>query len=323
MSNTQEEISIRELMGLFTKLWKKTVKIFLLAVLFVIKHAILLVLLLVIGVGLAYFYKNVNPYFQQNFVVSATEYSGEFLAQKIEEINFKFATNNTEFKESISLQDIDLEGVEYIVKPVYSKGSEMGNSEYQYLKYILDNKIIDKYSLERMLKFSNSSYEIEMIYPVNIDGTRVFNATLEYLRNDSYASELHQTVLADVEMQIEENEKLVYALGDYVVALSDAGNGLDLNENAIMIEGGRGSDLGSMIYAREQTQRINSKLLIKKIQLSENFRLLIKGNPSRYYGKGIISNKMLVFPLTLISAYIFLIFGIYVVRAALALKKEV
>src|SRR5690625_6598906 len=90
-------------------------------------------------------------------MVSATEYSGEFLTQELREINAKFARNNFELKKAMSLQDIDLNGVQYSVKPIFSKGS-MNREEFQYLNYLIENRLIEKESLDRKSTRLNSSH---------------------------------------------------------------------------------------------------------------------------------------------------------------------
>lgn len=319
---TQEEISIKELFGLFLKLWDNIVQLFLKAVLFVIKHAIPLVLLIAIGWGIAYFYKDANPRYKRLFVISATQYSGAFLTQELNEINVKFGANNDEIKKSMSLQDMNLNGVSYSVKPVFDKGQGMDKEEYQYLNYLIENRLIDKENLDQMVNLSNYSYEVEMIYPKDIDGLRIFEATLDYLRNNEYASELHKATLDNLTMQLKENNKLILALGDYVIGLNEKGQYGDSDTKTLVVEGARGSDLGSMIYARTQVQDITNKLIVRKVQLEQNFRVLNHGNAINFYGRGIMSNKTLVYPFILVSAYLFIIFAIYIIRAALALKEE-
>src|SRR5690625_5948313 len=102
-NHTNEENSNNVLMKFLLKLWYKIVLLFLKAVLFVMKHAIPLVLLIAIGWGLAYFNKDKNPRYKRVFMVSATEYSGEVLTQELREINAKFARNNFELKKAMSL----------------------------------------------------------------------------------------------------------------------------------------------------------------------------------------------------------------------------
>src|SRR5690625_2923949 len=199
--NTQEEISIKELFKLFFKLWNNLVQLFLKAVLFVIKHAVPLVLLIVIGWGLGYLNKDKNPRYKRVFIVSATEYSGEFLTQELREINSKFARNNFEIKKAMSLQDVDLNGVQYSVKPIFSKSS-LNREEFQYLNYLIENRLIDKENLDHMIELSSIRYEVEIIYPVDIDGLRVFEATLEYLRNNDFAAQMHKAIRSNIKMQI-------------------------------------------------------------------------------------------------------------------------
>lgn len=318
----QEEISIKELMRLFLKLWDNIVQLFLKIVLFVIKHAIPLVLLIVIGWGTAYFTKDKNLRYIRQFVISTTQYNNQFLSQELKEINVKFASNDEEMKKAMSLQDLDLSGIEYSVNPVYEKGVGMNKDEYQYLSYLIENRLIDKENLERMVEFSNYRDEVVFIYPRDIDGMRVFNATLNYLRNNEYLSELHDAILSDVEMQLEENKKLILALGKYVASLSEEGQRVSSDTKTIVVEGARGTDLGAMIYARTQVQDLTNKLIARKIQLKQNLRVLNYGNALPYNGRGIMSKKTLVYPFLLVSAYLFIIFAIYVIRAALALKKE-
>ncbi|HLW15077.1 MAG TPA: hypothetical protein VKX30_06230 [Flavobacteriaceae bacterium] len=320
--NAQEEISMKELFGLFLKLWNKVVQLFLKAVLFVIKHAIPLILLIAIGLGVAYFYKDANPRYKRVFIISATEYSGEFLTREFGEINAKFARNNDEIKKSMSLEGMDLSDIQYSVKPIFDKGSGMDREEFQYLNYIIENRLIEKEDLNRMIELSNYSYEVEVIYPVEVDGLKVFEATLDYLRENEYAADLHRAILNDIEMQLEENKKLVQALGEYVESLAKEGKHATSDAKTMVVEGARGSDLGAMMYARTETQKITNKLSARKVQLEQNFRVLNHGNAVNFYGRGIMSKKILVYPFLLVSAYLFIIFVIYIIRAALALKEE-
>lgn len=324
MSNKdiQEEFSIRELFGLFLKLWNNAFQFFLKTVLFVMKHSIPLILLIVIGWGVAYYYKDVNPRYKRLFIVSATQFSGAFLTQELNEISTKFRADNNEIKKHMSLQDMNLNGVSYSVKPIFDKGQGMDKEEYQYLNYLIENRLIDKEYLNQMVSLSNNSYEVEMIYPKDIDGLRVFEATLDYLRKNKYAFELHKAILDDISMQIEENKKMILALGNYVNALSEKEQYGSFDTKTLVVEGARGSDLGSMIYARTQVQDITNKLIVRKVQLEENFRVLNHGNAINFYGRGIMSKKTLVYPFILVSAYLFIIFIIYILRAALAFKEE-
>ena len=112
---------------------------------------------------------------------------------------------------------------------------------------------------------------------------------------------------------------MISALGNYVAGLrrnTMPEEGL----KGFVLEGG--SDLGAMLYARIEVQRVNNKLTAEKVKLEENFRVLHKGNATDYYGAGIMSKITLVYPFILVSEYLFIIFIIYILRAALALKEE-
>lgn len=318
----QEEISIKELMRLFLSLWNKIVQLFLKAVLFVMKHAIPLVLLIVIGWGIAYFYKDKNPRYKRTFTISATEYSGAFLTQELNDMNIKFSENSDELKESMSLQDVNLKGIHFSVEPIIDKSGSMDKDEYQYFNYLIENRLIDKKNLEQIVEFSNYSYQVEMIYPRNINGLKVFEATLDYLRNDEYAAQMHEAILNNIEMQLEENNKILLELSKYVSSLSIEGQQAVSDTKTLIVEGARGSDLGSMLYARTEVQKVTNKLIAKKVLLDQNFRVLTQSSATPFYGRGIMSKKTLVYPFLLVVAYLSVIFIIYIIRAALALKKE-
>lgn len=324
MSNKspQEEISIQELMQLFIKLWNKIVQLFLKAVLFVIKHAIPLVLLIVIGLVVAYFNKDSNLRYKCEYVVSTTQYNNQFLSKELRGINVKFAANDEKIKKAMSLQDLDLSEVQFIVNPIFEKGAGMSKEEYQYLNYLIENKLVSKENLERMVKFSDYRDEVIITYPKNIDGKRVFEATLNYLRNNEYVSEMHEAILNDIELQIEENKKLILSLGKYVASLGDDALKTGLDSKTLLVEGARGSNLGPMLYARTEVQELTNMLIARKIRLSENLRILNHGYATPYYGSGIMSKRFLVYPILLVGAYLFIVIGIYIIRAALALKEE-
>lgn len=321
MSNNhaQEEISIKELFGLFLKLWGNLVQLFLKAVLFVIKHAIPLVLLIAIGVGVAYFYKESNPRYKRTFIISATEYSGELLANSLLNTSKELISNNTNLKEKLSFPSLNFDELRFQVEPIYNKGSILNRDELQYLEYITENKLVDKSDKERMFEWSNTAYEVEMISPKDIDDVAVLESILNYVGQDSFSSQLHKELLKDINTQIQSNNQMISALGQYVANLGSntiSEDGL----KGLVLDGG--SDFGTMLFARLEVQRANTKLIAEKVKLEENYRILYKGNATDYYGAGIMSKKALIYPFILVFAYLFIIFVIYIIRAALALKEE-
>ena len=325
MSNKspKEEISIKELMQLCLELWNKVVQLFLKAVLFVIKHAIPLVLLIAIGLGIAYINKDKNLRYKREYVVSTTQYNNQFLSKELRGINVKFAANDERIKKAMSLQDLDLSGVQFSVNPIFEKGAGMSKEEYQYIGYLIENKLVSKENLESMVKFSDYRDEVIITYPKHIDGKRVFEATLNYLRSNEYVLEMHEAILSDIELQIEQNKKLILSLGNYVASLgkNEQKTGFD-SKTILLVEGARGSNLGPMLYARTEVQELTNMLIARKIRLSENLRVLHQGYAMPYYGSGIMSKKLLVYPILLVGAYLFIVLVIYIIQAALALKEK-
>lgn len=317
--DTQEEISIKELFGLFLKLWDKLVQFFLKAVLFVIKHAIPLVLLIAIGLGVAYFYKDVNPRHKRVFIISATEYSGEILTNSLLNISSELRRNNIELKENLAFPNLDIQELRFQVEPIYNKRSTLDREELQYLEYLTENKLVDKDDKKRMFEWSNTAYEVEMISSKDIDDVAVLESILDYIGQDSFSSQLHRELLEDINSQIESNNKMINALGDYVASLGKEKTSED-GPKGFVFEGS--SDFGDMLFARLEVQKTNNKLIAEKVKLEENYRILYKGNATDYYGAGIMSKKTLVYPFILVFAYLFLIFVIYIIRTALALKEE-
>src|SRR5699024_2696645 len=181
---------------------------------------------------------------------------------------------------------------------------------------------VSKENLERMVKFSDYRDEVIITYPKNIDGKRVFEATLNYLRNNEYVSEMHEAILSDIELQIEDNKKLILSLGKYVASLGDDAQKTGLDSKTLLVEGARGSNLGPMLYARTEVQELTNMLIARKIRLSENLRVLHQGYAMPYYGSGIMSKKLLVYPILLVGAYLFIVLVIYIIQAALALKEK-
>src|SRR5699024_2981124 len=158
-----------------------------------------------------------------------------------------------------------------------------------------------------------------MISQKEIDDVKVLESMLNYIRQDSFASQLHRELLEDMNRQIESNNQMVSSLGEYVARLGERMTSED-NLSKFILEGG--SNLGDMLLARQDVQRANNKLIAEKVKLEENFRVLYKSNATDYYGAGILSKKTFVYPYLLVSAYLLLIFVIYTIRAALVLKEE-
>lgn len=250
--SAQEEISIKELMRLFLSLWNKIVQLFLKAVLFVMKHAIPLVLLIVIGWGIAYFYKDKNPRYKRTFTISATEYSGELLAKSLISTSQKLRDNNIKLKEELSLSDINFNELRFYIEPIYNKNSILDREQLMYLEYLTENKLLDKSEKERMFEWSNTAYEVEMISPKGINDVEVLESILYYIAKDNFASQLHRELLEDINRQIESNSQMLNALGDYVVSLGRT-TASEEGVKGYILESG--SDLGTMLLARLDVQK--------------------------------------------------------------------
>src|SRR5699024_4205774 len=114
----KEELSVGEVMGLFVTIWQKFVHQFFLIILFIIKHAIPLFLLLAIGIGLSFFIKS-KGLNKIDFTISATEYSGEFLAESLELISEQLNENDKEIKDEISVNGVDIQEFSINLKSNY------------------------------------------------------------------------------------------------------------------------------------------------------------------------------------------------------------
>lgn len=316
--STQEEISIKELFGLFLKLWNNIVRLFLKTVLFIIKHSIPLLLLVAFGWGMAYFYKDKNPRNKRVFIVSATEYSGELLVNSLMNISEELRQNNLKLKEELSLLDFDFKDLHFQIKPIYNKRSNLNSEEVQYLELLKENKFIDESDKKRIFQWSNTSYEVGMISQKDIDDIMIFEKILAHISKDSYTSQLHKELLEDINNQITSNTHMINALGDYVVSLGkETISDGDLKKNIL-----GGENLGDMLFARLEVQRANNKLIAEKVKLEENYRVLQIGNITDYTEIEKMSNKTLLYPVLLVCAYLLIIFIVYILQAALALKEE-
>lgn len=315
-----EEVSVREVFNLCILSLQRIKTNVLYSILFVIKHIIPLVLLAVIGILWGFYTKKQNPHNIRTLVISATEHSGVFLEQAFEELNYNLQLNNEDFKSQIGLEDIDTKTVSFNLTPIYDKGVKMHQYEYQHLNYLKENKILNKEQAAYMFDYGNHSYQIEMLYPKSVNGEKIIEASLNYIRNNPYARELHRAVLDDINFQIEENRRLIVNLGKYIENLGNPKPEYKLDKEAVIIEGS--PDIGSMMYARLEMQELHKKLVANKVKLEENFRILNFGKTSTYYGKGWKNKKQIIYPVFLVFSYLALIFLYALIQQALVLKRE-
>src|SRR5690625_7685826 len=98
-------------------------------------------------------------------------------------------------------------------------------------------------------------------------------------------------------MQIEENEKVILALSKYVSNLSKEGQQAISDTKTMVVEGSRGSELGTMLYARSEVQKETNKLIAKKVEIDQKLRVLNHRNELPYYGAGNKTKKHLVYRL--------------------------
>lgn len=322
MDNTKptEEISVNELASLISRIKNKLNQRILNAAVFIIRHFISLIILVGIGIGITYFEKEEAVFRKKTYTISTTEYGGDFLTYAMETIMSKVKWNDQELKKELGFDpNTDFAGISLKFSPNYSKRAMLEKEELQSLEFISDNKLVPKDKQIDMFSFANSSYDVTLYYPQHVDADRLMQAVLEYMRKDDYAKQLHTEILDDINYQIASNKQMLDGLGNYVESLSNRNLDPEANKSISLAPE---NDLGPMLFARIEVQRIHNKLIAEKVKIEENFRLLYATDSELYSSKKLGISKQVSYPLQLMLAYIILIYFFKLFRRAWFINKE-
>ncbi|MFD2698159.1 hypothetical protein ACFSQ0_09170 [Mesonia sediminis] len=291
-----EEIDIFDLFRLIKNAFKNIYHRFLLLVHFLLRNALLILAVIVIGIVLGYFWKTSSQeYLQTQATLSVNEEGTDYLYNKIDEVNFLLQKDNTKW--AALLGDEELKGLSLEVKPVYLT-QLLSNEEENYLDYIEESKLLEEEQKKELLQNKIRVHKVILKHPADKEGSLILEKIINQLKDNAYFKKLFQEKASFLADQVQANKEFIASL-DRLIA--NYANSKDSPADAKIVVNGANFDFDGLISQRTELQIETQNLIKEKIQQEEFLRIIDLSMPQPLKQKSILQkNKMLLTPIILL-----------------------
>ena len=291
-----EEIDIFDLFRLIKNAFKNIYHRFLLLVHFLLRNALLILAVIVIGIVLGYFWKTSSQeYLQTQATLSVNEEGTDYLYNKIDEVNFLLQKDNTKW--AALLGDEELKGLSLDVKPVYLT-QLLSNEEENYLDYIEESKLLEEEQKKELLQNKIRVHKVILKHPADKEGSLILEKIINQLKDNAYFKKLYQEKSSFLADQVQANKEFIASL-DRLIA--NYANSKDSPADAKIVVNGANFDFDGLISQRTELQIETQNLIKEKIQQEEFLRIIDLSLPQPLKQKSILQkNKMLLTPIILL-----------------------
>lgn len=302
-----EEIDLGDLFLAIKKGFTSIGLLFLRFFALLIRNALLLIILIVIGVVVGYFIDTTHPKkYETQLLVNSSFESGEYLYKSVQGIEFKLKSADTAFLKKTGITAKQAKDMEIDIAPVFSMRN-LSESQLAYMDFIIENDLGDEENKSAIFKRDFTAQKITLIHPLNVDSQSILKNILASIRNNTYYKEVNQDYLTSIKEQLKSNETLISQIDTLIKNYS---NNLVKNNTV-----GMGStyysednslDVAQVLQTRIGLQKQKSDLLRKKVDHSEFLRIIDLSSSSEAE-RNILSRKMVLLPLLLILAFFFFV----------------
>ncbi len=287
---------------------------------FLLKNAILLIILIVVGAVIGYFLeKSTKEIYKTEAVVATGFGSAEYLYGAVEEINFKFKKQDQAFLDRLQVENFD--GFSLEVKPVVSLDNTT-NEQQNFYDLIRESELLDKENQRMVIATSFEKHNLILYHPTDAASQKILKNIIEYLRNNDYYQAFHKDYLANIESRITENKLMIRRIdslvGGYTRSLKDTPGAY---QQLQYYNVDNSLDLGEVLANRLTLQRENRNLIQDRSMYSNFLNIIKIGSPKELDKKGISSNYIVFIPILLIVLFFVFILLRIVFRKARAIKN--
>ncbi|HIB36745.1 hypothetical protein [Mesonia sp.] len=309
-----EEVDLGDLFRLLKKGIQYIFNLFLRFVAFVLRHAIVLIVLIVIGAIIGYFLqKKSGELVKTEMIVVSNFESAEYLFNSVDEISYQIKNRDSSALEELGIP-LENTNLKLEVEPIVNI-DKFSEEEEVFLELISESNFLEDDEKKEMFARYFDYYKIILYHPKTENSTYILENILKKLRNNKYFQEYNDVSLKFLDKQIEANENLVLQIDSLVRNYS---KNLVSNQSSTstIYNSANSLDLGVVIQNRTIIQSQLQSFYSDKILTTEFLRLVNLGTPSKIEHKSITSYKIILIPLLLVLGYFGLIIFIKVVQKA-------
>ena len=312
--NNNEEIDLGDLFRLLKKGVQYILNLFLRFVAFILRHAIVLAVLIIIGAIAGYFLQKKSGELVKTEMIIASNFgSSEYVFNSVNQISYQI-----NYKDTLALEKLGIPLGENVlkleIKPIVNI-SRLSQEEETFLELVSESNFINEEEKAKMFARYFRYYKVILSHPRKINSAKVLTNILQQLRDNPYYQEYNSVNLSFLNNQIKANERLILEIdslvGNYSKAVSQ-----QQQASSTIYNSANNLDLGVVIQNRNQVQNQLQYFYKEKVANAEFLRLVDLGTPSEIKDKGITSHKIILIPLLLVLGYFGLIIFVKVVQKA-------
>ncbi|MBW2961537.1 hypothetical protein [Mesonia aestuariivivens] len=315
--NNNEEIDLGDLFQLFKRGINYIGNLFLRFIAFLLRHAIILIVLIIIGAFAGYFLqKNSGVLIKTEMIVAADYGSPEYLYKSVEEVNFKLNNNDEKLYSKLDFN----ESKPYLlldIDPLFEV-DELSNDQLKYYELLNESNFLTEDNKRDVTNTISKFYKLTLIHPRDIDSSHILNEILSVIRDNDYYQSVYKIQAKKNQFLINSNEFLISQIDSLIKNYSKS-NTINIPSSNNIIS--NDLNLGELIGDRSNLLEELEVMYAKKITNEEFLKIVDLGNPSEITDVKISSYKVLFIPILLVLAYFGLIIFIKIVRKAQKLNK--
>ena len=264
---------------------------------FLIKNAIILILLIAVGLGLAYFLEGKKSY-EHEIIVMPNFGSADYLYGKIDLINSKIKEGDTVFLKDMGIRypkRISKLKIQPIIDPYnFIRDNE---SNFELLKLMSEDGSIDKVLMDKVTSKNYAYHRITFTTKGRATAADVFDPLFKNFNDNDYYKIIQQKVRENIAIKIKANDQTLSQIDGIL--------------NKYSKEQDQGARNANLVYINEDTQ-LDDILETKNELVREqgNRRIELVNNEKIIKEISVIANiekasaSMLIFPILLILLFI-------------------
>lgn len=274
------------------------------AIQFAIKHIVILIVLLIIGVSLGLYLDQTQKSYDNEIIVEPNFGSTDYLYSKIELLQSKIKEKDTVFLKSIGiekpsiLKNIEIKPVIDVYKFVNNSNSEQN---FDLLKLMAEDGDIKKI-VEEKTTSKNYKYHIISFKTKNkTNSKQIIEPLLNYFNTSNYYKKLQSEYLKNSTIKLQANELTINQINGILNSFSDKQNSSSQNDKLVYYN--ENTQLNDVIETKDKLVNEQGYL---RIQL-ETYSKIIKDNSSilnKENNESINGKMKLILPFIFILVYL-------------------
>jgi len=281
-------------------------------ILFVKKNAIVLISLIIIGIGLGYFFDDVTKSYDHEIIVSPNFGSTDYLYAKIDLLASKVKEKDIAFLKRIGIEDpekivlVEVDPVIDIYSFVNNNTAIATNAQntqnFELMKLLAEESDVNKVIKD---KLTSKNYPYHIIHIVSngyLSEQKTIQPILDYLNESQHFENIQKTLTNNIKIKMRKNEEIISQIDNIINNFSSK-----MNNNA---------QSNNLVYYNENTQ-INDVIKNKNALIVElgdqrmeliNFNKIIKKTSSVVNVKSTkkLNDKLkFLLPIVLVFLYVF------------------